>query len=145
MVSTYCLKYRILLPYFLEKKGWNAMEYRSRRVDSVRKWLLVVPALTIFSFSPAPGFLRMAQAQNPPSAQVPPAAQTPAERQPLTYVTGHAARGEDLRIVAKFSNHGGALKATMYSIDQGGQLIPAASASLVGALSSLRSDDLRQL
>jgi hypothetical protein len=34
-----------------------------------------------------------------------------------------------LRIVAKFTNDGGTLKGTMYSIDQGGQPIPASSAS----------------
>jgi hypothetical protein len=80
MVSTHRSKYPFLLPYLLEKKGRNVMEYRSRQVDSAQKWLLVVPALMIFSFWPAPCFLRTAQGQNPPSAQLPPAAQTPAEK-----------------------------------------------------------------
>ena len=38
----------------------------------------------------------------------------------------------DLRIVAKITDDGGAVKATMYSIDQSGQGIPASSASFAG-------------
>ena len=101
------------------------MEDRSRPIDSAKKWLLVVPALLVFSFSLALGFLRMAHAQTQPSATPPPAAQAPEQKTALDGTwqgTLHA--GQDLRIVAKFSSDGGALKATMYSIDQGGRAIP---------------------
>ncbi len=111
------------------------MEYRSRRIDSAKKWLLVVPALMIFSFSLALGFLRMAHAQSQPSATPSPAAQTPGPNTALDGTwqgTLHA--GQNLRIVAKFSSDGGALKATMYSIDQGGRAIPASQASLAGSV-----------
>ncbi len=95
------------------------MESWSRSAGSVPKWLFVVSALSIFSFLADPGFLRMAQAQEKPSAQLPPTAQTPA---PKTAVDGtwqgtlHA--GQDLRIVMKFSSDSGALKATMFCFDR---------------------------
>jgi uncharacterized protein (TIGR03435 family) len=108
------------------------MEHRSRPVESAKKWLLVIPVL-IFSLSPASGFWGRVQAQNQPSAQLPPAAQAPAQKAAIDGTwqgTLHA--GRDLRIVVKFSSDGGALKATMYSIDQGGQPIAASAASLAG-------------
>jgi uncharacterized protein (TIGR03435 family) len=111
------------------------MESWSRPVGSVQKWLLVVPTLLIFSFPAAPGFLRMAQAQEKPSAQLPPTAQTPAPKIAVDDTwqgTLHA--GQDLRIVVKFSSDSGALKATMYSIDQGGQPLAASSASFAGSV-----------
>jgi uncharacterized protein (TIGR03435 family) len=135
MVSTHRSKYLVLQLYLLEKKGRNVMEYRSRQVDSTQKWLLMVPALMIFSFSPAPGFLWTAQGQNTPSAQLPPATQTPAQKTVVDGTwQGTLHGGQDLRIMAKFSSDGGPLKATMYSIDQGGQPIAASSASFAGSV-----------
>jgi uncharacterized protein (TIGR03435 family) len=119
----------------------------SPQVDSARKWLLVAPAVIVFSLSLATGFLRIAHAQTQPAATPPPAAtpsptatappapQTPAPSAPIDGTwqgTLHA--GQNLRIVAKFSNDGGTLKATMYSIDQGGQPIAASSASFAGGV-----------
>jgi uncharacterized protein (TIGR03435 family) len=102
---------------------------------SAKRCLLVVPALMIFSFSLALGFLRMAHAQSQPSATPAPAAQTAEQKTALDGTwqgTLHA--GQNLRIVAKFSSDGGALKATMYSIDQGGRAIPASSVNLAGSV-----------
>jgi uncharacterized protein (TIGR03435 family) len=111
------------------------MEYRSRPVYSAQKWLLVVSALLIFSISEASGFLRVAQAQDQPSATPSPAAQTAAQKTAIDGTwqgTLHA--GQDLRIVVKLASDGGALKATTYSIDQGGQPIAASAASFAGGV-----------
>jgi uncharacterized protein (TIGR03435 family) len=110
-------------------------ENRSRQMVSVRKRLLVIPALLVLGLSLVAGFMHEVQAQVPPPASPPPAAQTPAQKTGIegTWQGTLHTPNRDLRIVAKFSNDGGALKATMYSIDQGGQAIPASSASFAGS------------
>jgi hypothetical protein len=76
------------------------MEHWSRQLDSAKKWWLVVPALMVFSFSLAPGFLLgTAHSQNQPSATPSPAAQAPDQKTALDGTwqgTLHA--GQDLRI-----------------------------------------------
>jgi uncharacterized protein (TIGR03435 family) len=101
-------------------------------IGPAQKWLVVTLTLFLFGFFADPDFLRMASAQQQPAAQ-PPATQTPAAKSAVDGTwqgTLHA--GRDLRIVVKFSSDSGALKATMFSIDQGGQPIAASSASLAG-------------
>lgn len=77
-----------------------------------------------------------AQAQSAAQSPSAPATVPTPPTQPADQKTGIAGTwqgtlhaGRDLRIVAKFTTDGGTLKATMYSIDQGGQSIPATSAS----------------
>ena len=81
--------------------------------------------------------LSAVHAQAAPPAQSAPATPAAAPQKPPTSPNtgivgtwqGTLHVGRDLRIVAKFTNDGGSLKATMFSIDQGGGGIPASSAS----------------
>lgn len=82
---------------------------------------------TLFAADPIRG---QAPAQSDPAAQQT-AAPTATNSIAGTWQgTLHA--GRDLRIVVKITNEGGAVKATMHSIDQGGQGIPSSSASFAG-------------
>jgi uncharacterized protein (TIGR03435 family) len=76
----------------------------------------------------------------PPQAPAPPSAmQLAVQQKPADAGTGIAGTwqgtlhaGRDLRLVVKITSEGGTVKATMYSIDQGGQAIAATSASFAG-------------
>jgi hypothetical protein len=102
-----------------KRKAGRMMEYRSRLVDSTQKWLLV-PALLILGFSPAPVFLRAAQA--PASAPPPPAAETAAQKTAIDGTwQGTLHSGRDYRDVLKITKaDDGGYKVVFYLPDQSG-------------------------
>ncbi len=80
-----------------------------------------------------------AQGQATGAQPAPPGQLTAQPAAPATAANGIAGTwqgtlhaGRDLRIVMKVTTEGGATKATMYSLDQGGQPIPTSSASVAG-------------
>ena len=102
-----------------------------RRMILMRKTWLLPAVVLVAGFAVAPGPVH-AQAA-PPSQSAPQAAPAATPTGQISGIAGtwqgtlHA--GRDLRIVAKFTADGAALQATMYSIDQSGDGIPASSAS----------------
>ena len=132
MESIHRSKYPFL-PLYPKRKAGRMMEYRSRPVDSTPKWLLVVPAFLIFSFSPAPGFMHTARAQA--SAPPPPAAQTPAQKTGIDGTwqgTLHA--GKDYRDVVKITKaDDGGYKVVFYLPDQNGNGYTASNVTVDGS------------
>ena len=107
----------------LKKRIVRIMSHQAaRRLDLGRKLLLVIGAMVVVAAPVTVGVLHAAGRQ----------AQTAASATGIVGTwqgTLHAPPQGDLRIVIKVSGTSNDLKAVMYSIDQGGQPIPATSAS----------------
>lgn len=86
----------------------------------------------IGSVTPAQGQASGSQPANSSQVTVQQAAPSAAANGIAGTWQGTLHAGRDLRIVVKVTTDGGAVKATMYSLDQGGQPIPATSASFAG-------------
>jgi len=93
--------------------------------------------------TPAQGQAAGAQPAAPGQLTAQAAAPAPAANGIAGTWQGTLHAGRDLRIVMKVTTDGGAVKATMYSLDQGGQPIPATSASLRGGRIQVCDSDHR--
>ena len=132
MVSTHRSKGPFLALYCSKRKVGMTMEYRSRQAYPAQKWLLVVPASLILSFSPGTGFLRMAQAQA--TAQQPPSAQAPAQKTAIEGTwQGTLHSGKDYRDVVKITKaDDGGYKVVFYLPDQSGDGYNATNVTVDG-------------
>lgn len=90
-----------------------------RKLDMTRKALLFIAALLVVVTPITIGMMKAAAQTAPAKTGI----------EDTWQGTLHLPGGKDLRIVVKVAGTGSAMKATMYSLDQGGQPIPASSAS----------------
>jgi uncharacterized protein (TIGR03435 family) len=94
-------------------------EQATRKLDMTRKALLFVVALLVIATPITIGMMKAAAQTAPAKTGI----------EDTWQGTLHLPGGKDLRTIVKVIGTGSAMKATLYSLDQGGQPIPSTSAS----------------